>query len=85
MQALIQTLQDQNAVQPSGVVEPVRSASAFASAAIFSEENIAAINLRVNDRFFRLSDVARSVGSFTDPPSMLFRYDGERRWRSPSP
>ena len=35
------------------------------------------INLRVGDRFFRLTDVADIRRSYEDPPSALFRYRGE--------
>ncbi|KTS10463.1 efflux RND transporter permease subunit, partial [Methylobacterium indicum] len=43
----------------------------------FTDENsLKAINLRVNDRFFRLSDVAEIERGYTDPPEALFRYNG---------
>ena len=78
VQALIQTLQNQNAVQPSGVVQagPER-VSLRVGGQFTSQESLAAINLRVNDRFFRLSDVATISRGPKDPPSTLFRYDGE--------
>ena len=41
-----------------------------------SEASLKAINLRVNDRFFRLSDVADIHRGYPDPPQPLFRYDG---------
>ena len=58
IQSLIATLQNQNAVQPSGVVQagPERI-SLRVSGQFMSEESLRAINLRVNDRFFPLSDV----------------------------
>ena len=49
-----------------------------------SEESLRAINLRVNDRFFRLSDVATITRGYADPPTALFRFNGERRSGSPS-
>ena len=42
-----------------------------------SEESLRAINLRVNDRFFRLSDVATISRGYKDPPDPLFRIDGQ--------
>ena len=58
-QAVIAALQAQNAIAPSGVVQagPERI-SVRVSGQFTSEESLRAINLRVNDRFFRLSDVA---------------------------
>ena len=42
-----------------------------------SEESLRAINLRVNDRFFRLSDVATIRRGYVDPPTALFRFNGQ--------
>lgn len=77
-QTVISTLQAQNAVTPSGVIEAgseritIRVSGQFAS-----EESLRAINLRIGDRFFRLSDVAEIHRGYTDPPSALFRFNGE--------
>src|SRR5690606_24438298 len=35
------------------------------------------VNLRVNNRFFRLSDIATITRGYQDPPSSLFRFNGE--------
>ena len=42
-----------------------------------SEDSLRAINLRVNNRFFRLSDVATITRGYTDPPASLFRFNGQ--------
>ncbi len=42
-----------------------------------SEEDLSEINLRVNDRFFRLRDVATIRRTYVDPPRSLFRFRGE--------
>ena len=42
-----------------------------------SEEDLRAINIRVNDRFFRLSDIAIITRGYEDPPLRLFRFDGK--------
>ena len=42
-----------------------------------SEESLKAINLRVNDRFFPLTDVATITRGYADPPMTLFRFNGE--------
>ncbi|WP_131114116.1 efflux RND transporter permease subunit [Lichenihabitans psoromatis] len=78
VQSLVQTLQNQNAVQPSGVVQagPERI-SLRVGGQFTSEDSLRAINLRVNDRFFRLSDVATITRGYKDPPDPLFRVDGQ--------
>ncbi|WP_246696946.1 efflux RND transporter permease subunit [Methylobacterium planeticum] len=78
LQALIRTLQAQNAISPSGVVQagPER-VSVRVSGQFSSEESLRDINLRFNDRFFRLSDVAEISRGYEDPPAALFRVDGK--------
>ncbi|WP_158178510.1 efflux RND transporter permease subunit [Pseudomonas viridiflava] len=74
---VVQSLQSQNAVTPAGVIEAgperisVRTSGQFAS-----EKDLAAVNLRLNDRFYRLSDIADITRGYTDPPKPLFRYNG---------
>jgi multidrug efflux pump subunit AcrB len=77
-QSVINTLQAQNAIVPSGVIEagPERI-SLRVSGAFTSEDSLKAINLRINDRFFRLSDVATITRGYVDPPTPMFRYDGQ--------
>ncbi|WP_421994642.1 efflux RND transporter permease subunit [Reyranella sp.] len=77
-QAAINSLQQQNAVVPSGVVQagPER-VSLRVSGQFTSVESLRAVNIRVNDRFFRLSDVATISRGYVDPPSNLFRYNGQ--------
>ncbi|OLP57729.1 ACR family transporter [Xaviernesmea oryzae] len=76
-QSLISTLQSQNAVTSSGFVEagPERVALRV-SGQFTSEESLRAINLRVGNRFFPLSDVATIRRGYVDPPSSLFRFNG---------
>ncbi|SDW89014.1 Multidrug efflux pump subunit AcrB [Pseudomonas syringae] len=75
---VVQSLQSQNAVTPAGVIEAgperisVRTSGQFAS-----EKDLAAVNLRINDRFYRLSDVADITRGYTDPPKPLFRFNGK--------
>ncbi|MBO0661082.1 efflux RND transporter permease subunit [Jiella sp. MQZ9-1] len=77
-QAILNTLQAQNAIAPSGVIQSgperilVRVSGQYSS-----EASLTGINLRVNDRFFRLTDVAKIVRGYTDPPKSLFRYNGQ--------
>ncbi|WP_417417896.1 efflux RND transporter permease subunit [Hoeflea sp.] len=77
-QAVQATLSAQNAILPSGVIDAgpervlVRIGGQFSGT-----ESLENINLRVGDRFFRLTDVADIRRSYEDPPSALFRYKGE--------
>ncbi len=77
-QAVQATLAAQNAILPSGVIDAgpeqvlVRIGGQFSGT-----ESLEEINLRVGDRFFRLTDVADIRRSYEDPPSTLFRYRGQ--------
>lgn len=74
---VIQTLAVQNAIAPSGIVQAgpervlVRVGGQFGDAAA-----IAAVNLRLGDRFFNIGDVATVRRGYEDPPTALFRYNG---------
>ncbi len=77
-QDILRTLQAQNAVVPSGVVEAGPERIVLRVGGQFtSEESLRSINLRVNDRFFRLSDLVTVRRGYADPPHMLFRVNGE--------
>ncbi|MFJ4141919.1 efflux RND transporter permease subunit [Pseudomonas sp. NPDC089734] len=75
---VVQSLQSQNAVTPAGVIEAgperisVRTSGQFAS-----EKDLASVNLRLNDRFYRLSDIAEITRGYTDPSTPMFRYNGK--------
>jgi multidrug efflux pump len=77
-QTVLQTLRAQNAIAPSGVIQagPER-VSMRVGGQFTSEESLRAINLRINDRFFRLSDVATITRGYVDPPTALFRFNGQ--------
>ncbi|MDB6142287.1 MAG: swrC 2 [Pseudomonas sp.] len=75
---VVQSLQSQNTVTPAGVIEAgperisVRTTGRFAS-----EKDLEAVNLRLNDRFYRLTDIADITRGYTDPPTPLFRFNGK--------
>ncbi|MGY4303226.1 multidrug efflux pump subunit AcrB [Bradyrhizobium sp. USDA 4369] len=75
---ILNALQAQNAVSPSGVLQagPERIAVRV-SGQFSSEESLKAINLRINDRFFPLTDVATISRGYEDPPTSLFRVNGQ--------
>ncbi len=72
------TLAAQNAIVPSGVIEAgpervlVRVSGKFLNA-----QSLEDVNLRVGDRFFRLTDVATVRRGYKDPATELFRFNGE--------
>ena len=75
---IVQSLREQNAVTPSGVVQTSKEkfavlvSGSFASVADFKN-----INLFANDKFFRLADVAAIKEGYADPPQPMFRFNGE--------
>ena len=75
---IVETLREQNAVTQSGIVQagPERVALRVGGRFI-SEESLRAINLRISDRFFPLTDVATVTRGYIDPPSSLFRFNGK--------
>ena len=74
---LVQTLQAQNAIQPSGTLDAEAEKIAVRVSGQFtSEESLQAVNFRVNGQFFRLSDIARIRRGYVDPQQPMFRYNG---------
>ena len=75
---VIQTLATQNAISPSGIVQAGPEQVLVRVGGQFPDEAaIAAVNLRVGDRFFRIGDVASVRRGYQDPPDELFRFDGK--------
>ncbi len=77
--ALMQTLQEQNAVTPSGVVDagPERI-TIRVSGAFVSEKSLRAINIRSGNKFFRLGDIVKVKRGYADPPQPIFRFNGHQ-------
>ncbi|RKE77539.1 efflux RND transporter permease subunit [Rhizobium sp. AG855] len=77
-QDIVQTLQNQNAVVASGtLLTSSERINLRVSGQFASDEALRNINLRVNDRFFRLSDVATITRGYSDPEQPLFRVNGK--------
>ncbi|MCY1666801.1 efflux RND transporter permease subunit [Rhizobium sp. SL86] len=75
---IVETLQNQNAVVASGTLRTgAETINLRVSGQFASEEALRNINLRVNDRFFRLSDVAKITRTYSDPQQALFRVNGQ--------
>ena len=75
---VIADLQAQNAVSPAGVVQSGdEKVTVRVSGAFTSEDSLRAISLRANDRFYRLTDIAEVRRGYADPPTAIFRHNGE--------
>ena len=75
---VISSLQEQNAVTPSGVVQTGLEKYAIrVSGAFNSVDDLKRINLYANGKFFRLADVASISKGYADPPQPMFRFNGE--------
>ena len=75
---IVAELQAQNAVAPAGVVQAGdEKVTVRVSGEFTSEESLRGINLRANGKFYRLADLAQVRRGYADPPSPIFRYNGE--------
>src|SRR6201981_2491908 len=76
--SIMSSLQAQNAVAPSGVFqEGPERIKGWVNGAFTTEASLKAINLRINDRFFPLTDVANVTRGYVDPPTTLIRFNGQ--------
>lgn len=77
-QQVLNTLADQNAIVPSGVIRTgqekvmVRVSGSFSGA-----DELAATTLRVGETFFTVSDVATVTSGYVDPATSLYRFNGK--------
>ncbi len=77
-QAIATSLRAQNAITASGTIEAGQERiSVRVDGQFTSEDSLRKINLRVNDRFFPLSDVATIRRGLADPPEQMFRFNGK--------
>ena len=75
---IIQSLREQNAVTPSGVVQTKSEKFAVRVSGSFnSTDDLKRINLFAGGKFFRLADVATITEGYADPPQPMFRFNGE--------
>jgi multidrug efflux pump subunit AcrB len=75
---LAESLRAQNAVSASGVVETSRDRVAVrVSGQLNTVANIEQLSINVNGRLVPLRDLAKVTRSYEDPPTSLFRYNGE--------
>ena len=75
--AILQALQAQNLVRPSGLIETGQERMAVRVSGSFeSEQDLLAVNFVIGERVFRLTDIATIRRGFADPPQPMFRVNG---------
>ncbi|WEK52752.1 MAG: efflux RND transporter permease subunit [Candidatus Kaistia colombiensis] len=76
---VLNSIADQNALVPSGVVNtPGENILVNVTGGFLSKENLEAVNLFINDRFFLLTDIATVEEGYVDPPTKMFRVNGKQ-------
>ncbi len=76
---IIQSLKDQNAVTPSGVIQTGSEKFAVrVSGAFGSEEDLSRINFFANGKYVRLPDIATVRHAYADPPQPIFQFNGQK-------
>ncbi len=75
---LMDSLQAQNAIVPSGVLDSgSERISVRVSGSFDFEEGLKSINFKSGNRFFRLSDIATVRRGYIDPPQPIYRFNGQ--------
>ena len=75
---VLAAITQQNAVVPSGVVNTSReNVLVDVTGALLTPQSIANLNLWVNGRFYKLTDIADVRAGYADPPTKMFRVNGK--------
>ncbi|MCP4996240.1 MAG: efflux RND transporter permease subunit [Gammaproteobacteria bacterium] len=74
---IIDTLQAQNFITPSGVIETKSDEIHLRVDGLKSVAAIREIGIRANDRIFRLGDIAQVQRDYLDPPQFKMRFQGQ--------
>ncbi|WP_051094299.1 efflux RND transporter permease subunit [Kaistia granuli] len=76
---VLNSIADQNALVPSGVVNtPDENILVNVTGGFLTKESLEAVNLFINNRFFHLTDIATVEEGYVDPPSKMFRVNGKQ-------
>ena len=68
----------QNAVVPSGVINtPNENMLVEVTGSLLKPESIADLNLWIDGRFYKLTDIAEIERGYSDPPTKMFRVNGK--------
>ncbi len=75
---VLTAIAQQNAVVPSGVINTAReNVLVDVTGALLTPQSIANLNLWVNGRFYKLTDIAEVRPGYSDPPTKMFRVNGK--------
>jgi multidrug efflux pump len=75
---VVRSLQAQNNVAPAGLLTTdLERILIFVSGAFGNENDVRAVNLRSSNGFIRLGDIATVTRGYADPPTPMFRFNGE--------
>ena len=75
---VLTAIAQQNAVVPSGVINtPRENVLVDVTGALLTPQSIANLNLWVNGRFYKLTDIAEVRPGYSDPPTKMFRVNGK--------
>jgi multidrug efflux pump subunit AcrB len=75
---VLAAIAQQNAVVPSGVINTAReNVLVDVTGALLTPQSVAAMNLWVNGRFYKLTDIAEVRHGYSDPPTKMFRVNGK--------
>jgi multidrug efflux pump subunit AcrB len=78
LNSVLESIADQNALVPSGVVNTQdENILVNVTGGFLTKESLEAVNLFINDRFFKLTTIATVEEGYVDPPSKMFRVNGK--------
>jgi len=78
LNSVLESIADQNALVPSGVVNTQdENILVNVTGGFITKESLEAVNLFINDRFFKLTSIATVEEGYVDPPSKMFRVNGK--------
>ena len=75
---VLSSIADQNALVPSGVINtPGENILVNVTGGFLTKQNLEAVHLFINNRFFPLTDIATGEEGYVDPPTKMFRVNGK--------
>lgn len=75
---VLSSIADQNALVPSGVINtPGENILVNVTGGFLTKQNLEAVHLFINNRFFPLTDIATVEEGYVDPPTKMFRVNGK--------
>ena len=76
---ILQAIADQNAVTPAGIITTAdEEIQVEVSGALVDTASLAAMNFYVNDRFYKLTEIAKISRGTVDPPTKMFEVNGKK-------